>query len=168
MGFRTEISYNHYSSVELLSEQKHKIDDSSAIYMDLLLFNYEFSCTSLYDHCKFIYFIREAKPTLNKIIEDYPQYKPETALKYYCFRLRRICEMAKRTPNCIVLTWEDLHAKRGLNLLEEYLNLKDPLKIKNFERVENVLNRDLINKGQDSFERHLYYLKKLPNVNLAK
>lgn len=154
--------YAHPTDLDWLFKLGHKVDNAAAVYGDHLTHNVSFSCPALYDACHFIYVIRSAKPTLNAIVNA-GIYPPKNAVRYYTFRLRRICEMAKRTPGAVLLTWEDLANAHGFPLLEEYLGLNTPLRsdIK-FEVEENdLVEHSLVEEAQDSYERHLYYLKQL-------
>lgn len=72
-----------------------------------------------------------------------------------------MCEMAKRTPKAILLTYDDLISGRKFPAIEKYLNLKEPIKTEEIkEDIQDVMDVSLINEAQESFERHLFYLKK--------
>ena len=163
-GNRIPMYYSNPIDLEAITSKPHKTDNTAAIYMDELLFNYSFACPQLYNTCKFIYFIREARPTLNKIVSTTTslqiKYTPERACKYYKYRLRRMCEMSKRTPGAIFFTFDDLVAKRKLDLIEKYLNLKKPIVPTELtEQTIDVIDVDIINEAQESYDRHFYYLK---------
>jgi hypothetical protein len=104
--------------------------------------------------------IRSPKAALNEIISRYPEYK-DTAFRYYAFRLRRICECARNTPGAVVLTWDNLNNGKGLDLIENYLDLKSPLKYEdgNFldKSWENV-PYPLLKEAEECYERHYFYL----------
>jgi hypothetical protein len=123
-GFDTGLVYDHPFKVETLLAKDHKCDTTAAVYMDELLYNYSFCCRELYGWCKFIYVVREPKPTLNGLVTR-GWYKPDAAWRYYCYRLRRMCEMAKYSGG-VLLTWDDLMAGE-FGGVEKYLNLKTPL-----------------------------------------
>jgi hypothetical protein len=93
--------------------------------VDKLVFNHQLVSTSFYNICNFIYMIREPKSALANIIQK--GYSDE----YYAFRLRRMCEMAVKTPNAVLLTYDQLidDEKRGKKFkqIENMLNLKTPL-----------------------------------------
>src|SRR5262245_31898661 len=94
--YRTGQVYSHPLMVEELTSLPHTLDNTAAVWVDELQHNYQFSSKPLYSFCRFIYMVREAEPTLNSLVEA--GYKPESAMRYYCYRLRRMCEMARRTP----------------------------------------------------------------------
>ena len=156
------VQYTHPTDLDWLYKFGHKLDNTAAVYGDHLVNNVSFSCKALYDHCLFIYVVRSAKPTLHEII-SHNSYTLENAASYYAFRLRRICEMAKQTPGAVMLTWEDLANEQGLPLIDEYLGLKESLRFVNEfeENCEDHLEHSVIEKAQDAYERHLYYLKQL-------
>jgi len=96
------------------------------IYVATILQNHTFRCPSLYYQCKFIYFLDEPNSTISAILET--QYKPETILSYYAFRLQRIAQMAKETTNAMLITWKDINPECG-EKLTEFLHLKKPLSV---------------------------------------
>lgn len=153
--------YAHPTDLEWLYNSGHKMDSAAAVYGDHLVTNVSFYCRPLYKECFFIYVVRSARPSLHEIISQYG-HKPKNALLYYTFRLRRICEMARQTPGAVLLTWEDVANGKGLPLVEEYLGLKEPLKINELkENEQNFIDLSIISDAQESYERHLYYLKQL-------
>jgi len=164
MIHNSEYSYENPADLNWLYSAGHKCRDSSAIYGDHLLRNMSFSCKKLYEYCKFIYVIRPARASLNEIIFKNPKYEPEFAARYYSYRLKRICEMAKRTKDSILVTWEDLSSGIAFSLIEDYLGLKEKLQTTHDQFIFN--NRDyfkenLISECEDSYERHYYYLNNL-------
>ena len=162
--FSSKTRYDHPIQLEWLYSHAHKLDSAAAIYADQLFYNIQFSCKALYNACKFIYVVRDAKSSLNQIVSEL-QYTPSKAVMYYTFRLRRICEMARCTPGAVLLTWNDMATGSGLPLIEEYLQLRTPLLKQNDLFVPNALDEiplEIERQGQESYERHLYYLRQLP------
>lgn len=165
-------SYNPYSNpVNLLTltGQNHKLNNRSAIYMEELLYNHHLTTKVAYKECKFIYVIREPRSVLNFLINK-NKMAPSFAVRHYRFRLRRIWEMAKKTPGAILLTWDDLAAGRGISMIDEYLNLKKPLAFNPLalNDLSKQFTSDLIDVNrrvecEDSFQKYLYSLK---NLNL--
>jgi hypothetical protein len=154
--YRTGRVYSHPLVVEELTSLPHKLDNTAAIWMDELLHNYQFSCKAMYSFCKFIYMVREAEPTLNCLVEA--GYRPDAAVRYYCYRLRRMCEMARKTPGGILVIASDI--PKGLPLIEKYLNLKQPLRVPSVQDSKRGLVKwPLIEHAQKRYERYLYFLK---------
>jgi len=148
-----------------LTEQHHKLDNRSAIYMDELLHNHHLSTKAAYKECKFIYIVREPAAVLNLLIGN-EKMKPSFAVRHYTYRLRRLCEMAKRTPGAVLLTWDDLIENRGISLIEDYLNLRqpivyDPASLAPFKRTysTDLVGLQVRSKVEDTYQRYLYYLK---------
>jgi hypothetical protein len=159
MPYTSPLTYSH------LVNQRHKLNTNAAIWMDELMFNH-LLCTEAfyYGVAKFIYVIREPFPTINGIVSHH-KYSPEAAVRYYCYRLRRLCEMAKRTPGAVLLTWDDLLTGRLDGEVEDYLNLKTPIqKLPEWynsyrQEFPDVVPTDLREWAEDSYERHLFFLK---------
>lgn len=166
-GFKS-INLNSYpdsQSLLTLTNRLHKTSNRSAIYMDELLSNRSFYAADAYKKCSFIYVIREPEASISFLIAN-EKKKPIFAARQYAFRLRRLCEMAKRTPGAILLTWKDLANAKGMDLIQNYLNLKDPISfdpallspyIRSFSN--NLIGVDLLNESEDAYERYLYFLK---------
>lgn len=165
MILENSIYYDSISSLEKLTNYRHKIGDHpQAVYGDHLLYNFLFSCKRLYEISKFIYVICTPRKCLNKIIDKHKKYNEERALNYYTFRLRRIYEMAKRTPGAVFLTQEDLQNENALFIIEKYLgisHIKD-VELKNDE-TKNIFNEVLIEKAEECYEKYFYKIK---NLNL--
>jgi hypothetical protein len=156
--------YSCPTDLLLLTEQYHKCNNRSAIYMEELNKNIDLTTKAAYKKCKFIYVIREPKPVLNFLIGN-DKMKPSFATRYYLFRLRRLCEMAKRTPNAILLTWEDLITGRCNSWIENYLSLKQLMQPFDLDRFKksfstDLAGLDLISEAENGYEKYLYFLKK--------
>lgn len=160
-GFRTGLSYDHIDKLFILTDNIHKRDNSAAIFMDELLYNTSFASRHLCPYGKFIYLVREAKPTLNLILKNHPTYTVETAARYYCYRLRGIYEYVLRTPGAVFLTWDDLNSG-NLEMVQQYLGLREPLRPTTLRReYEDLAPREVIDECQECYERYLYNLKHL-------
>lgn len=121
---RTGVLYNHPSAIFRAREKIDRMISGigrGGWYVDKLLFNHEFTCKTLYKECKFIYLVRKPLVPLATLIQrGYPALGAEN---YYLFRLRRMCEMARKTPASVLLTYEDLVSSRALPLLKSAFRL---------------------------------------------
>ena len=166
---REDRIYNHPLVAKALTEKRHKLDSSAAVFIDEILFNQSFHCKSLYNTCKFIYVIREPLQTINGIIKE-KTYDPLIAVRYYCYRLRRICEMARMTPGAVLMNWDEMTTGESYGIIEDYLNLRDPILkmpelFDNFKVKDNSVDKKLMDSAERAFEYYFYYLK---NQNLRK
>jgi hypothetical protein len=165
----SNIIYEGISDLESLKSNKHKLNNSAAIFGDHILFNINFSNKSLYSCLKFIYCIRSGTDTMNELISKY-HYTPETGFNYYCFRLRRLYEMAHQTPGAVFLTWNNLADGKGLDLIDQYLELKEPLLsepdlfIKNKDDDVPYIIRQ---QAEDYYEQYFYLFNQL-NLKLIR
>ncbi len=154
-GYNTEIIYDHPEALENLTSQGHKLDNSSAIYMEELLYNHFISSKHIYKLAKFIVLIRQPKESLNEIVYSY-DYTPYDAFKYYCYRLRRIAEMSKVIDG-IFVTWE--HLGKQSELISKYLDIS-PLQLEQRRIIpRNLIPTNLIDKAQERFEWYHYFIK---------
>ena len=150
-----------------LTDNKHKISNSASIYVDELLQNYQLSTSDAYPACKFFYVVREPGPVLNYMQAKF-RTRPDYASRYYLFRMRRICEMAKRTPGAVLLTFDDLRDGRGMELLKDYLCLKheiawDPSMLTPVRMRLNQasIEPEALAQVEEGWERYLYFLRSL-------
>lgn len=161
--YSTNAQYDGPEALEWMFKRTHKCRDSSAVYGDHLLFNMSLSSKKFYEFCKFIYVIRPARATFGEMAYE-RNYTEERALRHYSFRLRRICEMARRTPEAVLATWDDLAKGSAFGTIEKYLGLNVPLETdgRHFSRVDkDLFSEQTIEKGQDAYERYFYYLSSL-------
>lgn len=155
--------YDHPTSLDWLFEAGHKNTTAAAIYGDHLLFNMNLTCKRLYDVCHFIYFVRPARATLNEIAKTC-RYSEQGMFNYYVFRLRRIYEMAKRTPGAVLLTWENAKQGKGFDLIEDYLGLNTNLSPEHqhfVARFPDQVNYSVIGKAEEAYEKYLFHMKHL-------
>ncbi len=159
--------YSTPSDLLNLTDNRHKMSSSAAIYVDELLQNYQFSIKEAYSICKFVYVVREPSPVLNYMQAKF-RTRPEYASRYYLYRMRRICEMAKRTPGAVLLTFDDLRSGRGIDLLREYLCLKqdiewDPSMLTPVRMRLNQasIEPEALAQVEEGWERYLYFLRSL-------
>jgi len=137
-----------------------KHDKKFPILFDIIKENVGIQTDGLYDNCKFIYLIKQPKHVLENLLSIFPM---DRVLKYYCFRLRRICEMAHKTPGSVFLTYDDVISGKGLPLIEDYFNLAKPLKTLKFNEVlpKTTIPKDIRDKAEECYDRHLRFLYSL-------
>jgi hypothetical protein len=151
--FRSEFPYVDFSSFQILLQQNHKLSNNAAIYMDELLYNYQLQTKIAYDFCQFVYILRPPTTTLPELVKKMPL---SVAMRYYDCRVRRMCEMAKRTAG-VLLTWDDMISGRGLPLIEDYLCLKDKINLPDFPIETETISCHELEKNHDIY---LSFLKK--------
>lgn len=158
------ISFNaSYSSPLVLMSLltiPHKNKTKAAVYMDQLNFNLSLTCKNFYDLAKFIYIVREPRATLNMLVEN-EKYSELSACRYYCFRLRRLFEMKRKTPLSPVLTWDDICSGKKNEEISEYLNLKEPLnlKVEEFKPSIERVSYDTIRFCDIAYEYYLHRMR---------
>jgi hypothetical protein len=145
----TDLVYKHPEVLDILTANPHKCNTTAATWAEEILYNYQFSCKPLYKMCKFIYLVRDAK------------YLGANDFLYYCYRLRRICEMARQTPGSFLMTWEDLSTERCFPMLEKFLCLRQPLErgLIMKDASKGLLNPHLVDQAQKTYERYLHFLR---------
>lgn len=158
------IVYDSMEKIVLMNRADHKDRTSRAIFGDQLFHNHAFYCKPAYDVCKFIYIINAPKQSLNLMLSKRYFTSIDEADRHYRFRLRRIYEMARNTPGAVFLTKDMLLAGKGLDLIEEYLELNTPLPVlplKDRKTPDDLLPSELA-ASENAFERYLYRIKSLP------
>lgn len=160
--YSTSVQYDGPEALEWMFKRGHKCKDSAAVYGDHLLMNTSLSSRKLYEFCKFIYVIRPARGSFCAMASA--GVEESRAQRYYAFRLRRICEMARRTPGAALLTWGDLASGKAYGTIERYLGLNVPLRAdeRHFAASDDgPFAERTVEKGQDAYERYFYYLNSL-------
>lgn len=144
-----------------LFKMGHKCRDASAVYGDHLLFNASISSRDIYSSCRLILVIRPARHSLNQIIRG--GYSPSGAGAYYRFRLRRMCEVARRSPGALLLTWDDLAKERSMRIIEEYVGLSSPLTPPEppNEQESEICPEAVVEECQKAYDRYYYYLSQI-------
>lgn len=161
--YSTRTQYSSPESLNWMFARGHKTRNSSAVYGDHLLFNASLSCRKMYEFCRFIYVIRPARQSLGAVMAA--GYGEDEASRYYRFRLRRMCEMAKRTPEAVIATWDDLARGEVLGRIQDYLGLSTPIETPNLsEGVPCDIKGSVAEQCQDAYERYHYFLKSLNEV----
>lgn len=160
--FSSNIRYEHPDDIEWMFKSEKLRRNSGCVYGDHLLFNTSFYCKNLYNYCKFIYLVSSPRQTLNNILSYNIFQTPQNIINYYSFRLRRIYEMAKNTKGAILLYRDDLLKPQSLSIIENYLELTEPLKkIDNLKSSDNNFKESLILDTERCYEKYYYYLKNL-------
>lgn len=162
MGFDKNNIYESPLQLLGLTEKKHKLNNSSRIYMDHLVYNYQYSLKPN-DSVQFIFLVREPEGTIDYLVNR-KIYKKHDAKRYYLFRIRRICELLKRNPNSIFLTYSNLREGKGLDLISEYLGLKTTLKFTNEFSVpsgKNTLQLTDYENLSKAYEKYIYFANKV-------
>lgn len=166
-GYQNKTNHNYSSMIDIMSltANKHKLKTTSRIYMDHLLYNFQFSCREAYKHCKFIYFVREPINTIETLVKRQTFPKRE-AIHYYLFRLRRICEMAKRSKDFTVVTFNNLKNGHGIDDLKSFLGVKEKIAIELYDKKssgKDILSYKEIELLDKSYEKYLFFLNKISN-----
>jgi hypothetical protein len=162
-GHRMGISYDGPQSLVALTSQPHKLENSSAVYMDEMLFNYNISSKPLYVEAHYVFLIRSPRDTINEIAAT-KNYHPNSAWAYYRFRLHRLRSIAHKAKGAVVLTYEDLVKGQGLELIGDYLGLKEPFTYRPVARnpyPDAYDNISHMRVAEEAYESTLYALRNL-------
>lgn len=162
-GFSFNNVYSSSIRLMSLTANKHKLMNNSRIYMDHLLYNYQISDRSLLSCCSFVYVVREPEASIDYLIGS-GTYSREQAKMYYLYRIRRICELAKRTPGSTFLTHANLRDGKGLDLIERQLRLKDSIPRINWidgEKMKNHLRIEEYDSLSQAYEKYLYFVSNI-------
>lgn len=152
--------YESSASVRWLFKLGHKCRDAGAVYGDHLLFNSSLANRDLYGGFLYIFVVRPARHSLNEILKM--GYGEREASSYYRFRLRRVCEIAKKSPGSVLLTWDDLAKEPSLRIIEGYLGLSERLHPPSLNQGDGVLcSERTVGECQEAYDRYYQYLNGL-------
>lgn len=132
---------------------------AARLFVDRLCYNYEIN-HSFYDICDFIYVIRDGEGALGHLI-DSGRYRPAAALRYYSYRLRRLCEMAKKTPRKLVVSWDQLIDKSAFPAIKKFLGFKELTSMYRPEDEYQQIHAGIISQGRKCYSRHMKFLRSL-------
>ena len=168
--YRTE--NNYLTNIDLLSitKQLHKKKNKSAVYIDEILKNHQLSTKLDYSKFFLINIIRRPQDVLNfMVIKE--NINEIFAARYYEYRLRRICEVAKIAPNSILLTFDDLYKEKGMSLIEDIFDLKEKINFKKellspitFNKEKDCISLNVMKEADDCYERYNYFLSQQKNI----
>ena len=158
------LNFNLYSNLDCLSFKRPNTEyrKRPKVYFDHILYNHEFSCKELFKYLNFVYVIGDPKKSLDNIVSN-KTYGERTACNYYCFRVRRIYEMIKKSNNCLVFFDEDLQNDETYNKIYQMLGIKDKIKIKNKtqDKKEIYIDRNIMSEAESFYEKYRYKIKSL-------
>lgn len=92
--FNTGNFYHHPDDVRRLTNNRHRRNNSSAIWIDLLFYNKDFTLKRLSQYYKFIYWTSSFEKACPQLLSVYDRDHAEA---YYRFRIEGIRQYAKRT-----------------------------------------------------------------------
>mgnify|MGYP003420846787 FL=1 len=156
-----------YTDLQALTGLPHKMNSVAAMFAFEINFNYQFGSKQSIPHAHHLFVVRPPDPTLNLLVAS-GLYSLDDAARYYCFRLRRICEIAKRVRQGMLLTYDDIQRGEYVGKLKSFLGLKDDPR--HVPEAFDYLKPSVINEFdsktldwcRDCYERHLFFLKSLP------
>jgi hypothetical protein len=151
-SFKSDTVYEHPDDLNLMLMKRHKNDNAASIYMDELLHNYRLTCKPLCKICQFIFLLGEPKPSINRICSS--GYTIESAVRYYCFRLRGMYEYYLRSGGIFCKLEES-----ELQKITDYLGLRDPLIWKEPDNsFEDIASYSAVKECEDCYDRYLHHL----------
>ncbi len=128
------------------------------VYFDKLTHNHQFCCPSLYNQCRFIYVIRKPETSIAHIVNK--GYSLSCAQNYYSFRLRRLCEMYKKTSGLLLVN-DEVFDGCSFASVQEYLGFRD--QITSTFRSDKFID-DKIDVSRAAYDRYLGLMS--PHLNV--
>jgi hypothetical protein len=122
-------------------------------------YNQTVSSPALYEAAGFLYVVREPAAALAHLMGR--GYGEHGAVRYYTYRLRRLCEMARRTPAGLVVTFEAVATRRADEAIKRFVGVKE-LPSTYRPAVPPVLSEAVTARPRAAYERYLTYLRQLP------
>jgi hypothetical protein len=140
-----------------------EINSDARMFVDRLVYNYEFAHKSFYDNCYFVFLVREPEESLKTLLEM--GYNAKTASRYYNYRLRRLCEMSRKAKNKILVTWDELISKNAFTLIKNFVGMKELNLIYRPYKIEKTIDQDTVFSCRQCYDRYLNYLKIVTREN---
>lgn len=150
--FKGFAPFNHPDDLKKLTDKRHKCDNSAAIYMHELYNNTHWVRKPVRKVSQFIHLIREPRATLSEVYQWRHEVSNQDILNAYCYRLRGIYEMVKRTPNSLVFDESNIDKKA----IEEMLDI-DPIDWEPKTGLD-VFPEELCKIAEEAYERYFKLL----------
>lgn len=169
---QTNTTVHSYPDLRAITSQRHKLGSSAAMFAIDLNYNYQLGPRVQLPHAHHLFVVRPPEVVLNLLVSK-GFFKQEQAARYYCFRLRRMCEIAKRVGTGMLLTYDDIQRGDYTETLGEFLGLKEPVVhvpklFDHLNYTENVFAKPTMDWCRDCYERHLFFMKSLPLVTVSR
>lgn len=164
-GFQDDSSYDNPVRLVSLTERKHKLSNASRIYMDHLLHNHQY-CLRPDPMVRMVFVVREPECSVDYMV-NMKILRRQEAKRYYLYRMRRLCELARRNPGSVFLTYSNLREGRGMDLISSHIGLKEalpPLSDLSVPSGKNVLRIQEYESLSESYEKYLFYASKVGSV----
>jgi len=158
---------NNYTDLKPFTAQPHKLNSSAAMYAFEINYNFQMGSRKAIPDIHYLFVIRKPKPTLDSLVSA-KLYHPDSVAMYYCYRLRRICEIAKRVSG-MLLTYDQIVSGEYIEPLGNYLGLKDRIihsesEFSHLQAPSYPFDKKVMEWCDDCYERHLFFLKNQPLI----
>jgi hypothetical protein len=168
----TQTSIRDYTDLQAITSSPHKMNSLAAMYAMEINHNFQLGPKNIAPHAHYLFVLRRPEPSIGLMVQN-GVYRPHEAAMYYCYRLRRMCEIAKRVGTGMLLTYEDLESGEYVTPLSKFLGLKEEAEFdpKVFQAMRPTSKTSLGRDEawcEDCYERHLYYLKSLPLERITR
>ena len=164
------IVYTYPMDLMTLTNLPHKHTTNAAIYLVGLISNENLTGRLLYKLpcCCFVYLIRRPLPTITRIVQQ-QLCDHKTAMDIYIIRVRRLYEMAVQTPGAVFLTWDNIKENKGLDLVQQYLHLKEPLLScsQNLLEPDDYIPQSQVQEAEEFYERIVYRMKQIKHLKFV-
>jgi hypothetical protein len=154
------VDYNDPNCFYLFKKKDHTWDKKDKIYLDLLFFNYQVGNKQLFKNpdVEFFFYFGNGIKVIEKINQQ-TGLEFEVAKRYYCFRLRRMCEMICQAKNPYVFVEGISDGSKIFDHFNKNYKLFPPLDLKiNYEK-------DTQGIPEECFERYYSFLIKMRDKN---
>lgn len=162
MGIENNNIYQSDMSLFSVSNMKHKLTNSSRMYLDHILYNFQYSLKPNI-WVKMIFLVREPEASIDYMVNR-KLFKKSEAKRYYLYRIRRICELAKRNPDSVFLTYSNLREGKGLTEIADHIGIKEKISFSQEFIVpsgNNTLKSQDYDELSDCYNKYLYYASRV-------
>ena len=166
-GYAGDSTYDTPLRLITLTEKKHKLNNASRIYMDHILYNHQY-CLKPDPMVRMVFLVREPEASIDYMI-NMKLLRRQEAKRYYLYRIRRLCELAKRNTGSVFLKYSDIRDGKGMDIISGHLGLKDclpPLSDLSTPSGKNCLSLHEYESLGDSYEKYLYYADKVGSLTV--
>jgi hypothetical protein len=151
--------YSDPSALASLQDEARHFRPHAKAFLDKLTHNYELADKNFYRLANYIILVREPEDSLNWIVQD--GYSEAGALRYYCYRLRRLCEIAKKADRWIAVTWNELVDKTALPRIKSFMGLRELPSVYKPQETKRTVAPATVLTARKAYDKYLNYLRRL-------
>lgn len=152
--------YDDPAKLESIVRPALEVRPLARTFVHKLNYNHTLACPAFLWAVDVMLMVRGPEGTLDHLVGR-RRYSEMAALRYYTYRLRRLCEIARRVPAAVVVTWDGLLSRRAFDGIKQFVGVRELTSTYRDEPPERVVSDWAVDKARRAYDRYLAYLRRL-------